>query len=152
MNDDQYIEMCKAAGEIQRKSSIAVGNFWHHPRLGLAVTCTWASCNCGCMIDATAFCFFKTGNRESSNEITENMYWLPRQDQLQEMLDMDTNDLYFGFLSIQSLVLEITIRFDDDISFADMMNKFSIAQLWLIFVMHKKYNKHWDFDKKEWVK
>lgn len=80
-----------------------------------------------------------TKAEEIQSEVTEekiehNFYitvWLPRQDQLQEMVigGDDTITLTEYFLNAVSLYCD---------------RKLSMEQLWLKYVMKEKYNKTWD--------
>ena len=65
--------------------------------------------------------------------------WLPRQDQLQEMLDCETYEL-----------LDMCSESDGIMWQALHDYASSMEQLWLAFVMKEKYNKTWDKDK--WLK
>jgi hypothetical protein len=68
--------------------------------------------------------------------------WLPRQDQLQKMLDgepLNELDQLYDFKNSSS-----------DIFGCTNSEKFTtLEQLWLVFVMHKKYGKIWNG--KEWI-
>jgi hypothetical protein len=63
--------------------------------------------------------------------------WLPRQDQLQGMLEYDDD---WCFIKDFEVFVQNTS--------SKMYNGFE--QLWLAFVMSEKYNKKWDG--KEWIK
>ncbi len=68
----------------------------------------------------------------------DDYWWLPRQEDLQKMLEGDWSG-------------EILRRFHiwcKDCGFSTRVNK-SISQLWLAFVMKEKHSKHWTGD--EWV-
>jgi hypothetical protein len=70
-----------------------------------------------------------------------NDIWLPRQDQLQEMIKTESNfDLIKEFRDWQMEDKKIKI---------DWLLNWSMEQLWLAFVMKKKYGNTWDG--KEWV-
>ena len=69
--------------------------------------------------------------------------WLPRQDQIQEMLEKHENTLdllvhFYGFATLNE-----SLSFDDRF---DM----TMEQLWLAFYIHEKHNKVWDGEK--WTK
>lgn len=70
--------------------------------------------------------------------------WLPRQDQLQEMVNIDK------FICFKSGVLEIEnySQNEESIYYSQLT---SFEQLWLAFVMQEKHNKVWNEDKQEWV-
>lgn len=67
-----------------------------------------------------------------SNEI-----WLPRQDQLQDML----------FCWIGDMIKEFYLWFVEDV--VCKQHFIGMEQLWLAFVMEKKYHKIWDGE--DWV-
>ncbi|KKL82719.1 hypothetical protein LCGC14_1981920 [marine sediment metagenome] len=75
----------------------------------------------------------KPPNIAPSYWIMDNV-WLPRQDQLQEMVKRDSLHLILDFECFA-------------ISYGDLST--SMEQLWLAFVMKEKYNKTWDGGK--WV-
>lgn len=70
----------------------------------------------------------------------EDVVWLPRQDQLQEMIvkvvDYETT-------------AELEGKFHKFLVWLDEWDFASMEQLWLAFVMKEKYNKSWNG--KEWV-
>ena len=65
--------------------------------------------------------------------------WLPRQDQLQEMVDGD--DLFMSICDFAAFVEISCIRARGDFRLRDFH---SMEQLWLAFVMKEKYNKVWN--------
>ena len=86
------------------------------------------------------------------------MVWLPRQDQLQEMIWLRVPSKKPRTLLIWLLN---SVVFPEDPptnkNIADNENKYweqfdSMEQLWLAFVMKEKFNKIWDDKKGEWVK
>ena len=89
---------------------------------------------------------------------TSELFWLPTQDQLQEMVKKppfellddfhETINEYGEYPYIGGMGCAV-----DGWSPADKFKQFtSFEQLWLAFVMCKKYDKHWDNKKEEWVK
>ncbi len=62
--------------------------------------------------------------------------WLPRQDQIQEMFD----------LSIPTLMVD----FNEFVESEARLKFRTFEQLWLAFVMWKKYNKIWNDEREEW--
>lgn len=68
--------------------------------------------------------------------------WLPRQDQLQDMIKW--NKKWYKGAYLYPLI-------DFYESFAGNQWE-SLEQLWLAFVMYEKYQKIWDEEKEEWVK
>lgn len=64
--------------------------------------------------------------------------WLPRQDQLQEMLNKELADLVWDFGAFL-YPMNSSVHYDGK----------SMEQLWLAFVMYEKYNKTWNGE--DWV-
>ena len=73
------------------------------------------------------------------------LIWLPRQDQLQEMV----SDRLLGLQTVCAVLHDFSITEGEGLQFT--MNDGSMEQLWLAFVMHEKFNKVWDDKKEEWV-
>jgi hypothetical protein len=75
-----------------------------------------------------------------------NFIWLPRQDQLQAMINSKTAIKVSDFFWFVVRVGRIDDRHMEIMEDADMdkINKFSLDQLWLMFVMKEKYNKVWN--------
>ena len=76
------------------------------------------------------------------NECREGFVWLPRQDQIQEMLD-------YG---LGALVNDFQEFCEDDLKMYSSVeplfgNYRSMEQLWLAFYMHEKHGKIWDGEK-----
>lgn len=68
--------------------------------------------------------------------------WLPRQDQLQDMLNCD---------GVNHLVIEINDFCFGNRTAIHAMNFDSMEQLWLALVMNIKFSKLWDDTANEWV-
>ena len=73
------------------------------------------------------------------------LIWLPRQDQLQEMV----SDRLLGLQTVCAVLHDFSITEGEGLQFT--MNDGSMEQLWLAYVMHEKYGKIWDDKKEEWV-
>jgi len=137
----EYIDMCSKAEELQqlakqeilsknmkltldsifiRKNNLGIYQFFN--RSGMS----------GYYMDAEKHC--------------EENSWLPRQDQLQEILLKETKDDY------------IFAQFAPDIISADKLNSSitgrfkSQEQKWLAFLMSLAFNKIWNNETKEWCK
>ena len=67
--------------------------------------------------------------------------WLPRQDQIQQMIGLELGELINGFDSFCNGILRMYDCSDD---FPN-----SMEQLWLAFYMHEKHGKIWDGEK--WI-
>jgi hypothetical protein len=121
----EYILMCEKAVEIQEvKDFFNEGDFVVNP-----------------------LSFKKTSSVISYSrakiDINQNMIWLPRQDQLQGMVEYCPLDLIqkfknFCWRSHEGIKLDY-----------EAVSKMSMEQLWLAFVMKEKYNKTWNG--KEWI-
>ena len=81
-------------------------------------------------------------------EFHQQRIWLPRQDQLQEMIKEDSPiDLISRLLDVTQ-----TPNYGDNewCPSAYWENFKSMEQLWLAFVMWQLYKNQWLLDKKEW--
>jgi len=129
----EYIRMCEKADEIQearipRKDDILLHDICPkcmletevHPNPMYMHTCEHCKWN---------------GNYRDLLFI-----WLPRQDQLQEMVGGTS---YYKVSAIYELCNRISSHIDVN------AGKCSMEQLWLAFVMLEKYNKIWDGE--EWL-
>ncbi len=81
-----------------------------------------------------------------SSMFSDKLIWLPRLDQLQEMVYHDK----CGVLRFSPSML--AINFSDWIRQLGLDSKASMEQLWFAFVMKEKYSKQWLADSQEWVK
>jgi len=111
----QYLLMCEKANEIQVLRPTESNGDW----------CNWmgdTKCiNVGIVI------------------LHKNIIWLPRQDQLQEMIKLKSlRQSYINFDFFLGL---------DRADHRDVMSRYGLntmEQLWLAFVMKEKYNKIWN--------
>lgn len=80
----------------------------------------------------------------SSESIMENYIWLPRQDQLQEMMYITNGggymltkliDAFYSFVK-NELIAKQPVH--------------GLEKCWLMFVMKEKYGQVWDFQNKDW--
>ncbi len=101
---ETYIKMCKQAEEIQGRY-FSTGDYFSRG-FGAEIHCDY--------------------------EAFEGCIWLPRQDQLQEMV---------GFVSNEWWLLDLFIRFTRE---TDISKITSMEQLWLSFVMSIRYQKIWN--------
>jgi len=128
--DPVYIKMCEKAVEIQE----------------LLKYDQWYKC-----IPATSFWFdrdYQPGIRIARQDwvVEYNNIWLPRQDQLQEMVPQTPN--------ISLPILDVIMRFQEfaiNLYATSPVNYlfFSMEQIWLAFVMKEKYNKIWNGE--DWI-
>ena len=86
---------------------------------------------------------------KSSQDLTkEHCVWLPRQDQLQEMVPTQIA----GTKPNLKMISEFTHFFDYWDTNGIPINLTTWEQLWLAFVMKEKYNKVWDGEKWQTIK
>lgn len=136
----EYVKMCREAKEIQVGWQSRTGDFIYDYRAkapGIGVYCSELQeyeVNYGYRYD------------------TEFVFWLPRQDQLQEMLEPYKN---------HESPLQFINQFNDFVepfliqqegSWKNATWDFSIEQIWLAFVMKEKFNKAWNNETWEEVK
>ena len=147
----EYIKMCEKAREIQElNEEMQDGNYYKYknkeysglydfiekPYCDSCVECNYANSMTGYITE-----------QDRSNYI-----WLPRQDQLQEMIkgnliysslwDGDASTLWFDRMNS---LWQDTLIHNKSLHWTKFR---SMEQLWLAFVMKEKYNKIWDG--KEW--
>ena len=109
----EYIEMCEKAGEIQNPHKLCSGD-WFADKKG-------------------QYCFC---NACLSSYMEGDEIYLPRQDQLQKMLDYRYPTDYAFNIGEWLKYLGIDQY--------NQVNLYSMEQIWLAFVMKEKYNKIWN--------
>ena len=149
--DKKYIKMCEKAKEIQKiaPSPEEEGCFFYNPYLD-EIMCRdgWNYC---VVYDKNLDDGFSDGVYECETEDwhkDENIVWLPRQDQLQEMVKDDTKPLRAQYIY---LLGDFVAWWKNEISEKYAIKFLTFEQMWLAFVMWKKYGKIWDEEKEEWV-
>jgi hypothetical protein len=130
---EKYIEMCRAATEIQKIWKAEVGDyFWYLPE---TLESTSFLCNLSLLIDRIGVWLTPLTGSEGKYEI-----WLPRQDQLQDLLSDNLLDIAEGFYDYMT-----TEEFDiPEFDCVHCKEYRSMEQLWLAYVMSDKYGKQWD--------
>lgn len=129
----EYIKMCRKATEIQE--------LWE-PKKGDAYILGIDICYLGCHWQECIGCQYEV------NELRGECIWLPRQDQLQDMVQTDGHK--------STLIVHLINWMQDNIKYfkdAEPEEQYptdSLEQLWLAFVMYEKYQKMWL--KNRWVK
>ena len=111
---ETYIKMCEKAEEIQREWPQAWGDFYY------------------------------TYEGEDAGPGISHLYrhiWLPRQDQLQEMVNCRTASDYSRWAYKLLAPSEWLWEYEGD---------WSVEQLWLAFVMKEKHGKRWNGE--DWIK
>ena len=82
-----------------------------------------------------------------SEEDIEDFIWLPRQDQLQDMVE---GEFYGKIYSVYAWMQINRVSGHNETMEVEYCN--SMEQLWLGYIMSEKYNKEWNIEKKEWEK
>jgi len=142
----EYIEMCRKAVEVQEVWKVKTGDYCTHP------DGEWADTKglvCGGimgsvhvlrnMAGSSGASGFHYTNYEIFNQ--QDCVWLPRQDQLQDMIPNEPAWDY-RFSKFSNWV-------DTELGMEVCNSVDSMEQLWLAFVMNELYQKKWNG--KEWV-
>lgn len=76
------------------------------------------------------------------NEMDAKIVWLPRQDQLQEMIykDIGTSEI---------MIVNYTDNFSLRLELDDAFYATTLEQCWLLFIMKEKFNKTWNGE--DWI-
>ena len=123
----KYIKMCEEAKEIQDLA----------PKIRTRIHTKMNICICSDDKFGLGGVYYCMDTVSDDGITVESTYavWLPRQDQLQEILNKTT---YF-------ILMDFTNFVDSKWGYEScVVNKYSMEQLWLAFVMKEKFNKHWD--------
>ena len=84
--------------------------------------------------------------KNESEHLKNNSFWLPRQDQLQKIMEPDDSKIH----SIITSVVESRYYEPAKEDHVAAPHKFySMEQIWLAYVMKEKYNKTWN--EEDWV-
>jgi hypothetical protein len=138
MIDDLYVKMCETAVKVQE--------LWEPIAMNI-MYCTG--------LQSVGFlkrysCHYKEGYKLELQNIQHfsetiianrsDCVWLPTQSQLQGMVDIHP---------LSRLVQQFSVFAHNNLSAAPTMDSYNIRfetmnQLWLAFVMHKKFNKTWN--------
>jgi len=144
---ETYIKMCEKAEEIQDGWDIADWDYCYCEKGERVVVLSGYETDGGFYGHGVETDFWEEGkpNKIICNEDSDVHIWLPRQDQLQEMV---------GDWEKQIEILDDWLgNAYDPPSFKGnywcINNLTSMEQLWLAFVMKEKYNKVWNGE--EWI-
>ena len=134
-----YIKMCEKATEIQELKKEITGNYFYQKKTDDDYLCGSFICWNGYRPSAGYH------NWNDNWYFPDNCVWLPRQDQLQDIVfeKATTYRLY------NNRILELVEVFGKYCKTPDYL-MFSMEQLWLAFVMKELYNKTWNGE--DWVK
>ena len=125
----KYIEMCCAAEEIQKEWNPKIGDYFFSDAIFQGIHSSVA------IPDSRVRMIIHHGKRYEET-------WLPRQDQLQDLLRGSLKDIVEGFYDYMTAG-----GYDYEYpEFNDARCKEfgSMEQLWLAYVMETKYGKQWD--------
>jgi len=134
----KYIKMCKEATEIQKLWKAEEGDFYF--------------CECKDIPnypEGYGNVVLTVGDADLQSEelyTSDTDTWLPRQDQLQDMVTIDGTILLTQLK--ETYIMECWIYKKDEYYFEYN----SMEQLWLAFVMKEKYGKVWDDENECWKK
>jgi len=152
---ETYIKMCDCP-ELQEQWRVACGDYCLITKPDNRIVIVVEG-NLEIRTSASNFVtvtFPESYGRNTDLKKLDNLIWLPRQDQLQEMVGLelleDTHLVIWKTLWNTSLKMEITKK--DKVTRKQQYWYYvegeSMEQLWLTFVMKEKYNKIWSV--KEW--
>lgn len=125
---ETYINMCERAELIQVQWSISEGDWYID-------TVTFPSQR---ILTIAGGCpSFDDYERRHLKECQRRSFWLPRQDQLQDMIKT-----IFAWEKLN----QFNCWFDEEVLTRGILqfDNSSFEQLWLAFVMKEKYNKTWN--------
>ena len=137
---ETYIKMCEKAEEIQAQREAVIGNFYYDPLTGVRIVGT---------TDPEGVNPFTIFNKQLEDS---RFIWLPRQDQLQEMIRDITKPrrlIWVFYDWLKSLVVEDKVCPSGNYFSNSNLNYESLEQLWLSFLMKECWNKTWNG--KDWI-
>ena len=139
----EYIKQCEKATEIQAlRDSERDGDFYLVGRTVFDSYKEDIECTCHDVFEEYAK---KSSTPSKPDEYYTRIIWIPRQDQLQEMVGghpLELLDKFYTFCMWDE-------RFEE---MREKLSPITMEQLWLAFVMKQKYGKALDSNKEEWVK
>ena len=121
-----YIKMCESAKVIQKKWEPEVGDFFVSMSLGMA---------------SPSQPIISDLEKKASYLKTLKAVWLPKQDQLQEVVMENYATPWDLAIAFSNVLMA------DKASYFDKFD--SMEKLWLAFIMREKYRKQWKAG--EWV-
>jgi len=121
-----YAEMCSEANEdlhtLERSEKWEAGDFY-------------------CVTISSGPIVLVLGDAEDEPYEMYHPIWMLRQDQLQDIMLPDE--------AVSIDIMQLLEKFFDWLNETDNRGKRSMEQLWLAFVMNKKFNKDWNGEK--WI-
>ena len=156
----EYFKQCSKADEIQNKWKFELGDYFTTPQMNAHFTTPFMDDDF-CIVDDFWIEDELTKRTLPDRMKTRSLVWLPKQEQLQEILKTQTKHIHKdsmgykngrypeGFICL-CLMAEFETFLDSEYQYIDYIGFNSMEQLWLAFTMDKKYNKRWS--EGEWVK
>ena len=148
---ETYKKMCEKAEEIRGCAKNIRSDFED------IVSCYWAyykKCKCGriynysdkyCSECGSKLKSMKKRQVRTGQTVPEDFIWLPRQDQLQEMLKDGLSTGIFGHTS------RMVCYFEEHYKYRNSLGIDNMEHLWLAFVMKEKFFKIWSKSSGEWI-
>jgi len=157
---EKYIKMCEKAGEIQDFKKLPCDSGVDIERESFYVSKEdgqyWRLCPESYVFNTTVQGYVSAkprfGCKVQKREIiwkANEVIWLPRQDQLQEMLSR-ANTYHLSETFFNWFHNKIVDK--DFFKFVFVEPTASLEQIWFMYVMEEKHGKIWDNSKEEWVK
>jgi hypothetical protein len=115
-----YIKMCESAKAVQKQWKPDFGDFFVSMSLGLTSACQSITSDL---------------EKKASYLKTIKAVWLPRQDQLQEMVIEKYATPWDLAIAFSNVLMDDKTSYFDDFD--------SMEKLWLVFIMREKYKKKW---------
>jgi len=141
----KYIEMCERAGEIQKNHVYTTGDWAYDVTYkGVGVFTQYAKI----LPEHSGVVAFNYVQKLDESCI-DGVSWLPRQDQLQEMVN--GNEVTPAYSSTTFRLYHAPAVTPTAITYTDKPQFTTMEQLWLAFVMKERYSKVWSTTKEEWV-
>lgn len=135
--NETYLKMCQSADELQENWKPEVGDWGVDKENGIAVICVTKDPDC-----------FYLARKDASDlsgiyqQHISKLYWVPRMDQMQRILMDGTS-----YKSIH----QVEVEFHNFCRWLGKWNFSYLEELWLDFLMYRKFLKLWDKKKKCWV-
>ena len=130
-----YLEMCEKAVEVQKVWIPAIGD-WYTKNLSESETDSSDDPEFGVYIRLVRVIASKVGDLLPA---LNTAFWLPRQDQLQEMVEIRVPEPLEGiryYYALSDFMRTIEAQY--------VLSMKSMEQLWLALVMDQKHGKFWN--------
>ena len=141
---EKYIKMCQQAQEIQDLQHYPILEDWQKLE---ELKEYFVSFECGDFIafnsnESDIVNIWVFGDPIHEKEVKSIKCWLPRQDQLQDII---IDEIYGG--SCFRMLMNFGLKLREDTNY-DMTS--TAEQLWLSFIMKEKFHKRWNEQDEKW--